>query len=114
MARNYKSMTGGLEISKQEPTEQERIENEKKEQDKAKLQEEHNKQKFTTDKMLDSAFSYLVGEMAIKDGTSQGKCLMCGVDTAFANRHICPSCLTKNKNEIFDRLKSTLTVEVMF
>lgn len=113
MPRNYKDTTGGLTVEKKEPTAQEKAKNE--EVTKARLAAEKiqatEKNKLTYVKLVDTLFSYLPSNMSIVDNSTKGVCSICGIQTAYANRHICPVCLSKEKHKLLSAIEVKLPDE---
>ena len=115
MPRNYKDTTGGLTVEKKEPTAEEKVKNE--ETAKAELEAEKmraaEQNKLTYIKLVDTLFSYLPSNMSIVDNSAKGVCSICGIQTAYANRHICPVCLSKEKHNLLNKIKAKLPDETL-
>lgn len=58
--------------------------------------------------MISAIESYLSSPFTVTDSSSKGKCVICGKQTAYANRMICVDCFKEHKDSIMDGLKSAV------
>lgn len=101
MAR-YVDKKGGLLVEKTEPT---------KVSDKAAVvtKTKSNIQSTVSAEDVFSAIgSYLSSPFTVTDSSSKGECVICGKQTAYANRMICVDCFKEHKDSIMDGLKSAV------
>lgn len=58
--------------------------------------------------MISGIESYLSSPFAVTDSSSKGVCVICGKQTAYANRMICVDCFKEHKDSILAGMKSAV------
>lgn len=112
--RVYKDAKGALEITKVEPTEEEKAINEAKEMKiKAAMLAAQPKVELTIDKVIKTAFTYAPVGLNITGESEKNTCLVCGAETSYSNRYICPACFSKNKELLMEQIVSNANSDVV-
>lgn len=112
--RVYKDPKGALEITKVEPTEEEKTINEVKiAKAKAVMYAEQPKVELTIEKAIKTAFTYAPVGLNITGESKKNTCLVCGAETSYSNRYICPTCFSKNKELLMEQIIANTDCDVL-
>lgn len=63
--------------------------------------------------MLETAFTYMEPGYRIAVTSEHGECRICGAETEFKNRHICPYCWNQFESRIFSALKEKCDGDIL-
>ncbi len=63
--------------------------------------------------LIETAFTYQTKQYAVCVGNGKGKCEICGAETDYSNRHVCPYCWGQNEGKILQALKDENSGEVV-
>ncbi len=63
--------------------------------------------------VIETAFTYQDSRYAVLETNNKGKCEICGAETEYSNRHICPYCWGQYEGAILQALKEKNGGEVI-
>lgn len=94
----YVDRRGGLTVEKTDPVKT--TENASVSKNKVSI--------VSGEEAVETIQSYQASMFANTDSSAKGVCKICGISTAYKNRHICVECWKKHKNEIIQGIKTAV------
>ncbi len=55
--------------------------------------------------VIETIGTYMMPGFSARETNTHGKCVICGIETEYSNRHICPYCFGVHEKEILDQLQ---------